>query len=143
MFGVYRSYRLEFCLFKHTIYERFDSMTYFRLMSSLLLFGLLAPSVSAEVIENKAKFMNLIVDKKLVQGETWVTIHKDGTVEGKGPKGGSISGTWEWKDRYYCRRIVIVGEVMPHDCQLVSIADDTVTFTHKDGAGVSVRWTIK
>lgn len=118
-------------------------MTFFRLMPTILLFGFLATIVSAEEIQNKEKFMNLIVGKKLVQGDTWVTIHKDGTVEGKGPKGGSISGSWEWKDRYYCRDIVIVGEVMPHDCQVVSVEGNSVTFTHKDGAGVSVRWNIE
>ncbi len=118
-------------------------MANFRLMLSLVMFGFLAASVSAEEIESKTKFTDLIVGKKLVQGETWVIIHKDGTVEGKGPNGGSISGTWEWKNRYYCREIVIVGEVTPHDCQVVSIEDNTVTFTHKDGAGASVRWTIE
>ncbi len=118
-------------------------MAYLRLMPSMVLFVFLATNVSAEVIENKEKFMNLIVSKKLVQGETWVTIHKDGTVEGKGPRGGSISGSWEWSDRYYCRDIVIVDQEMPRDCQVVSVEGNTVTFTHKDGAGVSVRWTIE
>ncbi|WP_170468193.1 hypothetical protein [Ruegeria arenilitoris] len=118
-------------------------MKSFQLTLAALVLGLAATSVVAEEIEDQQKFIDLVVGKKLVQGETWVKILKDGKVEGQGPKAGDISGTWEWKGRYYCRNINIEEVAMPRDCQVVTIDQDKVTFTHKEGIGVSVRWTIE
>ncbi|WP_170563978.1 hypothetical protein [Ruegeria atlantica] len=115
----------------------------FQLTSIAVVLGFAATCVSAEEIKDKKQFTDLIVDKKLVQGETWVKILKDGKVEGKGPKGGDISGAWEWSGKHYCRELVIEGVALPNDCQVVTINDGTVTFTHKEGAGVSVRWIIE
>lgn len=98
---------------------------------------------SAEDIESKTKFLEMVVGKKLVQDTTWVRILKDGMVEGKGPEAGDISGSWEWDGKYYCRDIVIDDVPLPRDCQAVSIIGDTVTFTHKDGSGISVSWKIE
>lgn len=118
-------------------------MKSFHLTLTAVVIGLAATFVSAEEIEDQRKFMELIVGKKLVQGETWVKILKDGKVEGKGPKAGDISGSWEWSGKYYCRELVIEGVALPNDCQVVTIDDGKVTFTHKEGAGVSVQWNIE
>ncbi|WP_170334342.1 hypothetical protein [Ruegeria arenilitoris] len=118
-------------------------MRSFQLMSLVVVLGCAVTQASAEEIESKHKFMELVVGKKLVQGQAWVKILKNGVVEGKGPEGGSISGSWEWKGTHYCRDLVIDGVPLPHDCQVVSLADDSVTFTHKDGSGISVSWTIE
>ncbi|MEW2918630.1 hypothetical protein AB1A64_16320 [Ruegeria sp. ANG10] len=118
-------------------------MKVFHLVSWMALFGLTVTQASAEEIESKTKFLELVADKKLTQGQTWVKILKDGVVEGKGPEAGKIRGTWEWKGKFYCRDIVIDDVPLPHDCQAVSIKGDSVTFAHKDGSGISVSWTIE
>ncbi len=118
-------------------------MKLFQLTPVAVLFGLAVTQVSADEIDNKEKFSELVVGKKLVQENTWVRILKDGVVEGQGPKAGDISGSWEWKGKYYCRDLVIDDVPLPHDCQAVSIEGDTVTFTHKDGSGISVSWKIE
>lgn len=133
-------YRLHFFVWSE---KGIVAMKSFHLVSWMALFGLAVTQASAEEIESKNKFLELVADKKLTQGETWVKILKDGVVEGKGPEAGKISGTWEWKGKYYCRDIVIDDVPLPHDCQAVSITGDSVTFAHKDGSGISVSWTIE
>lgn len=111
----------------------------------MLLVGLgcAAAPASSEEIKSKQEFLKMVADKRLVQGETWVKILKDGTVEGKGPEAGTISGSWEWKEQYYCRDLVIDDVPLPHDCQEVVLEGDTVSFRHRDGSGISVSWKIE
>jgi len=121
----------------------FAAMKPFQIVPTALMFALAVTQAAAEEIETVQRFEELVVGKKLVQDKAWVRILTDGKVEGKGPKVGDIHGSWEWKDGLYCRDIVIDGEPLPHDCQSVSIAGDTVTFSHNDGSGISVSWSIE
>lgn len=95
-----------------------------------------------QIITTKQQFLDKVVERKLLQGDSWVVIHENGTVEGQGPKGGKVSGNWDWEGNYYKRLIVFDDETLPEDFQAVFIADDTVTFTHDKGQGESVSWTI-
>ncbi len=117
-------------------------MKFLRLIPALLLLSSVSTLAIAEEIKGKQEFIELVSDKKLVLDNSWVRILRNGTVEGKGPDQGDITGTWEWKGRYYCRDIVIDGETLPPDCQTVTIEGNIVTFTHKEGSGISVSWAM-
>ncbi|WP_136659467.1 hypothetical protein [Nitratireductor sp. XY-223] len=101
-----------------------------------------APAL-AEEITNKEQFLEMIAGKKLVEKNAWVVIARNGTVHGRGPKNGDIVGEWKWKGRYYCRDIIIDNETLPHDCQVVTVNGNSVAFTHNEGKGISVVWTVE
>ncbi len=105
--------------------------------------ALATTSAPAEEIMSKNQFLEQIAGKKLVDKNSWVVLSPDGKVSGRGPGDGEIVGRWSWRDRFYCRDIVVDNVAWPRDCQVVTREGDSVAFTHKEGRGISEVWTIE
>ncbi|MDP5217467.1 hypothetical protein Q5Y75_09585 [Ruegeria sp. 2205SS24-7] len=113
------------------------------LFLTIALTGFVATTASAGEIKKEKQFLEEVAGRKLVMGHSWVRIAPEGSVSGRGPKGGEITGNWQWDGRYYCRDITIDAVPLAQDCQTVSVRGNVVTFTHKKGKGVPVSWVIE
>jgi len=113
------------------------------IISILAVITLGTKTAMAYEITSKKQFLDEIAGRKLVQEDSWVIISPDGKVTGKGPGNGMIVGAWVWDDVYYCRKIVIDGEPLPRNCQVVTRDGDTVSFFHDKGAGIVISWHIE
>ena len=90
-----------------------------------------SPATASDFKRVKAKsdFANIFVDRKGVASWGWVASQSDGTIVGK-VNGERASGSWEWKNGFWCRTISWGSAEMPYDCQAVF---------HKNGTGVFIR----
>lgn len=95
-----------------------------------------AGQVAAEDIRKENKFREVLADKRLVAGNTWVIISSDGKISGE-TNGTKFVGAWAWNKRFWCRTLVVGGESVPQDCQKVTLDGNQVTFTRNKGNGES------
>jgi|GEM_PF-4379851 len=93
-------------------------------------------------ITTEQDFLEQVAGKRLVDGNSWVIINPDGTVEGVGPDQQPVSGSWSWSETFYRRSIHFDGKDLPEDLQVVSIDGDRVSFAHQRGAGETITWSI-
>jgi len=71
-------------------------------------------------------------------------IHADGTVTGEVYGPGKFTGTWAWREGFYCRVLDMGGEVTPEDCMVVQKVDDeTMRMVRERGAGRTYEFTFK
>ena len=108
--------------------------------ASIVLFA--ATGANAKEIKKKQQFMDAVVGKKLVSGNTWVMVSADGKISGVGKDNAKVVGAWVWNKRYWCRNVVVGDKALPEDCQKVSIDGNQVTFTRNKGKGESGTFTI-
>ena len=92
-------------------------------------------------ITKKADFMKIAVDKNLVAKWGWIRAGSDGRMTGK-TGGDSISGTWQWKGRYFCRKITF-GDTNRSGCISVHVSGDDIVFILDEGKGQQVPMKIR
>lgn len=97
--------------------------------------------MAADIVTKQA-FLDQVAGRRLIQGDSWVIITPQGTVEGMGPDRNLVSGSWSWEDRFYCRTIHFDGKDLPEDLQVVTVEGDQVSFVHDRGNGDTMTWTI-
>lgn len=104
----------------------------------------------AERIASEKEFVEKVGGKKLTarnravsRPEGWMIINADGRISGQTPALGIVTGSWRWKDRFYCRNIIVDAMALPHDCQTVSVKGNEVIFTRHQGNGLADIWTIE
>jgi len=93
-------------------------------------------------ITKKADFAEIAVDKKLVADWGWVRAGSDGKVSGK-VGGDSVSGTWKWKGRFYCRNITFGDTKKGLGCFAVHVSGDNIVFIDDKGKGNQVPMKIE
>ena len=76
--------------------------------------------------------MQSYIDKKLTLKGNHFVISEDGTFSGNW-NGSGISGTWEFKDGYWCRDMP--SSKTPYDCQLWESDGDKLRVTRNKGKG--------
>ena len=92
-------------------------------------------------ITTKKEYITKVVGKKLTSGNGVVYSHKDGTLTGYfGEK--EMTGTWTWEEGYWCRTVIIGGREFPHDCQVVTVLGDKLTFIRDRGEGAKIIYLI-
>ena len=85
-------------------------------------------------IETEQEYREKVVGKKLVQENGYVMSHEDGTVSGEfGDQ--SLSGTWTWEDKYFCRTVTLGTRDFGRDCQVVEVSGDSLTVIRNKGEG--------
>lgn len=57
--------------------------------------------------------------------------------------GWDLTGTWEWKDGYFCREIDWSGSEIAYNCQLVEVSPTRVRFTVDRGAGDAASFRLE
>ncbi|MEM1235851.1 MAG: hypothetical protein AAGI10_02695 [Pseudomonadota bacterium] len=88
-------------------------------------------------VTDAAAFNASLVDQRfegIEQPEVWFQFNSDGTMVGN-LRRGTVTGTWEFEDGYWCREFEAGGTASPYDCQTVELADDLVRFTRNRGQG--------
>lgn len=118
-----------------------------RLMIMSLL--LASPTVTAanvfEPVREKEKFLDLVTDRELRIGlyNLSLNVKPDGTIEGRA-LGWAITGTWDWKDGYFCRQMDWSGMEIDYNCQLVEAEGaEKMRFTVDQGAGNSATFRLR
>lgn len=72
-----------------------------------------------------------------------LVVTPDGRITGNA-LGWPVTGTWDWKDGYFCRQMDWSGTPIPFNCQLVeALADQRLRFTVDRGAGEAATFVMK
>lgn len=110
---------------------------------SALIFGLASP-VAAEFskVENAAEFKRLIGGKILTRPLVKLTVGTDGAIAGKGAAW-PISGTWTWKNGYFCWSLEWGGDDLGYNCQEVKASASKIRFTSDEGRGDSADFSLR
>lgn len=111
------------------------------LLFTFVLASLIGP-VSAQGftrIESESQFLELAVGKTLYLGDTTALALADGRLIVMF-KGKEITGSWAWKDGYFCR--VLQSYSTKEDCQLWEYDGEGFQVTRDKGAGKVFLYTL-
>jgi hypothetical protein len=118
-------------------------------MRAIFLAAGLAVSAEAaaafERVEDREMFLDLVADKELHLGLFGVTLRVDaeGTIKGSA-LGSDVTGTWTWRDGYFCRELDWSGTPIPYNCQLVEQRDgERIRFTVDRGDGRQATFSLR
>lgn len=107
----------------------------------------LAPPAAASdfvPVRDKDRFVALVEGRELRLGlfRISLSVTRDGRIEGSA-LGWGVTGTWAWKDGYFCRELDWSGTAIPYNCQLVEARGDSeLRFTVDRGAGDSASFRL-
>ena len=96
-------------------------------------------------VTEKSAFLKLIDGHDLRIGMFNLTLQlrKDGTIKGSA-LGWDITGSWDWKDGYFCREMDWSGKAIDYNCQLVEAkGEEKLRFTVDKGTGDSASFDIR
>ena len=107
--------------------------------------GLPAQAESFAPVTDKSTFLKLVQDRALRHGLLDLTLNvtPDGTIKGRA-MGWEVTGSWHWKDGYFCREMDWEGYAIPYNCQLVETNDGRIVrFTVDRGTGDSAQFRLR
>ena len=96
-------------------------------------------------VTDKSEFLKLVDGRDLRIGLYNLTLKlgKDGTIQGSA-LGWDITGSWDWKDGYFCREMDWSGMAIDYNCQLVEARGaEKLRFTVDKGTGNSESFDIR
>lgn len=95
-----------------------------------------AAAQAFERVSERATFLSIVDGKDLRIGIYGLTLNvrADGSIVGRAA-GWDITGSWAWRDGYFCRDMDWSGYAIDYNCQLVEVAGDRIKFTVDQGAG--------
>jgi hypothetical protein len=119
----------------------------FRAIATALLFAAPVAAVANEFqpVKDKGDFLALVKDRVLRIGlyDLSLNVLPDGRIEGSA-LGWGITGTWSWKDGYFCREMDWSGMEIAYNCQLVEAnGAERLRFTVDRGAGDSATFRLR
>jgi hypothetical protein len=118
-----------------------------RYLPFVLTFGMAMPGFAADfaAVSDRDAFLTLIKGRDLRLG-TWdvtLQVKPDGKIDGS-MMGWDVSGSWTWKDGYFCREMDWSGYIIDYNCQLVEAkGTDSLRFTVDQGAGKSATFALQ
>jgi hypothetical protein len=112
-----------------------------------LAFGAAEPAAANEYqpVRDKSAFLQLIEGRSLQLRlfRISLSVLPDGRIDGSA-LGWPVSGSWEWKDGFFCREMDWSGSPIPFNCQLVEArGDDQLRFTVDQGAGETATFALR
>lgn len=120
------------------------------MQSKVLVSGILALTLAGCVdtslpvtkgrISTEDQFLATVAGKTISNSDTTISIKHNGTITGV-THGNEISGTWEWRDGFWCRTITEPA-VTPEDCQVWEITQSQLVITREKGAGEVLRYAL-
>ena len=118
-----------------------------RCFAFAMFLAVIAPTAQAnefQPIKDEATFLSLVDGRELRIGLYNLTIQllPDGQIKGRA-LGWDLTGTWDWKDGYFCRQMDWSGMDIPFDCQLVEARGEEVRFTVDKGEGDSALFRLR
>lgn len=96
-------------------------------------------------VSDKSEFLKLVDGRDLRIGMFNLTLrlNKNGTINGSA-LGWDITGSWDWKDGYFCREMDWSGKAIDYNCQLVEArGNEKLRFTVDKGTGDSASFDIR
>jgi hypothetical protein len=93
-------------------------------------------------VESQAAFVSAIEGKKLKRPLVELSVTPAGGISGTGAVW-EISGSWSWKDGYFCRSLEWGGDDLGYNCQEVTLNGGKIRFTSDKGAGQSADFTLR
>ena len=115
-----------------------------RVAISAGLLALAASGAQAEFakVESQSDFVRLIDGKTLSRPLIRLQVHADGRIEGRGA-GWDVSGSWRWRNGYFCRDLSWGGDDLGYNCQEVRAYGRKVRFTSDRGEGDSADFRLR
>lgn len=96
-------------------------------------------------VREKEEFLSLVDGKELRIGlyNLKLQVRPDGGITGSA-LGWGISGTWSWRDGYFCRDMDWSGYAIEYNCQLVEKRGNGVLrFTSNRGTGMTASFRLR
>jgi len=96
-------------------------------------------------VKDESAFRSVVDGRELRYGMfgIWLEISLDGRINGEA-LGSQVTGTWAWREGYFCREMDWSGMAIPYNCQLVEVQDgQLLRFTTDRGAGQSAAFALK
>jgi hypothetical protein len=93
-------------------------------------------------VTDRSEFLQLVTGKNLKYTGTTLQVRPDGTITGRAITW-PITGTWEWRDGYFCRVMDWGGTEIPPNCQRVDVRGSTLRFTSDRGMGESANLRLR
>ena len=120
-------------------------MLRFALLLSLALPSLphAAMADTFTLVREQSAFVALIEgrDLRLSTFGIRLNVTPDGRIAGEA-LGSTVTGTWKWRDGFFCRDMAWRGRPIPFNCQLVEARGDQLRFTSDKGQGQSARFRL-
>jgi hypothetical protein len=112
-----------------------------------LVFGVAGPAAANgyEPIRDKSAFLSLIEGRSLQLKlfRISLSVLPDGRIDGSA-LGWPVTGSWYWKNGYFCREMDWSGSPIPFNCQLVEAqGDDQIRFTVDQGKGEAATFRLR
>lgn len=93
-------------------------------------------------IADESDFRSLVAGKTLTRPLVRLQVSPDGGISGIGVTW-EVTGTWSWRDGYFCRDLNWGGSDLGYNCQQVAISDGRVRFTSDKGRGQSADFRLR
>ena len=88
-------------------------------------------------ITSESAFNTEVVDQYFGDADGKSVAKSDGTIAGEFG-GKKLSGTWQWKDGYFCRSSTLGDLEIGNDCLVIEVTDRRMRLTLDNGAGPSI-----
>lgn len=95
-----------------------------------------SPAAAFERITDRAAFVEAIRDRALTRLAVNLRVTPEGRIEGRA-FGQQVTGTWDWRDGYFCREMRTRVRDVPANCQTVERQGNVLRFTSDRGTGDS------
>lgn len=104
-----------------------------------------AMAAAFDRITDRDTFLALIADKSISNRLYGVRLIVADSGEINGAAWGwDITGTWDWRDGYFCRQLYWGGDDIGYNCQMVSArSGDEMRFTSDMGVGDSASFKLR
>lgn len=99
-------------------------------------------SSGEERITTEKEFRAKVAGMQATSQSGYATSHEDGSITGNF-NGQDLTGNWTWEGEYYCRTVMLGDRDLGHDCQVVVVSDDKVTFIRNKGEGKRANYRIE
>lgn len=113
-----------------------------RLFLTLLVFLAASPALAFDRVSDRAAFLNLVAGKELRTLGIRLVVTRAGEITGRA-FGQPVTGSWDWKDGYFCRTLQAGDDVYGLNCQVVSQKNNRVRFQADRGTGDVATLRIK
>ena len=110
--------------------------------SAVLALSALPAAAEYARIQSKSDFVAAVNGKKLTRPLVNLQVTSGGVISGKGAVW-EVTGTWTWKDGFFCRTLVWGGKDLGYNCQVVMRDGAKIRFTSDKGTGESAVLTLR
>jgi hypothetical protein len=106
--------------------------------------GLIGTTAQADLskVQDRSQFVELVSGKTLTRPLIKLEVRPDGKITGKGARW-AVTGSWTWRDGYFCRDLFWGGDALGYNCQEVRFENGRVKFTSDKGSGDSAEFRVK